>query len=233
MTFFLKSLFFFLERWYYDYSNRLGDMMKNIFKVMFLCFLLLYSGNVFADTCSQEDVTRLRTLASYIEVNYEYIKEEEIYSIDITGLTEELFIEDVTNSKIYKVNDLVDGSIVFSTEIGNLSLKVYTSSCYFNTLRTINLKLPKYNIYSEYEICRELEKFQIDMCDPWYDGEASLDILLEKKYELMEEEEKFNIQDTLLFILEEYLVFVIIGGLVLIGLLVWLIIRRRNRSVLE
>lgn len=203
------------------------------FLLFVFCFLF-FKIEVYANTCSSEELVRLRTLSNYIEITNDYVEVSDSYLVTIAGLTEELFVYNKSTYQEYRYSDMVEGSVSFSASVGEYRLEIYPVSCDVNrALRTVNLELLKFNPFSKEEECKDLEEYQLDFCDPWYQGEMNLDIFLEKiePYYLVEEESTV-IEETI-DILEKYWYVALVGGILFILLIVFLIIRRRKRSVLE
>lgn len=204
---------------------------------IFLVFiLLLVFGNsiVYADSCDNQDIARLRTLASYVDVTYDYIESEDLYSVTINGITNELFAIDKDRMIEYQYYNEIDGNISFKVEAGNLSLDVYSNNCDTRPLKSISLNLPKFNKYSKEYNCEKFASYNLDFCDPWYQGELNDGIFIDKMESyLYEEYLRENSTFDFISFIKENILYVVIGGLVLLGIIILLIIKRRRRSVLE
>ena len=116
-------------------------------------------------TCSK--LADLKTEAGLVEANYELVKSERspegdidntlyYYDTYITNVTEDLYIK--IGDIVYTSNSVVDGTIKTRFEFGgyNAKIEIYGSSksgCKDTWLRTITLKLPRYNRFSEYKEC--------------------------------------------------------------------------------
>lgn len=101
-----------------------------------------------------------------IEVTVDYFK------IHINNLTENLYVtvhDDVTNeTKKYTYSDSNSGTIIFEwsniTKIVNYTIKVFSSDktgCPDTQLYVTNLKIPRYNYYSNEMICNEAKDFYL------------------------------------------------------------------------
>ena len=79
--------------------------MVRYIKILFIivCYFA-YSSNVLADLCDKEHIKELKELANKVEVNYEYIVDEDedgdgettinVYSVDVNLLSNELYLND-------------------------------------------------------------------------------------------------------------------------------------------
>ena len=214
--------------------------------VMFLIVIfsfVIFSNDVSAEVCDDADMQRLKQLANMIEVNYEYIdgkpigdSEDDSYSVNsyylfINNLTEQLYIKDGIDE--YYHSDLENGTLKLIHNSGQIQLLVYSTRCRDIVLRTIDLKLPKFNVYSFRNECIELKDLNLDFCDEWYQG--YLDDRIFATYVepyLVNRNIEISFKDKVLNLLENYYIYMIIG-VVSIILLILLIVRYKKRSVLE
>lgn len=193
-------------------------------------FIFLSLSKVNAASCDAYDIKRLKEIADGVEITYELQEPmmvvdtmvNDIYKLNITGLTNELFVYNETNDEIYDINTDMNNKFIFS---GRKKLKIRANGC-TQTLRAITLKLPIYNVYYGSDFCLEENNKDLDICQEWIDKEISEREFLTKVYNEEEKNKQENsfIQDNL---------YIIIGGIVLfIIIIVTVIIFKRKKEVL-
>lgn len=163
--------------------------MKKYIFIFALIILILIPINIKAN-CNYEDQSALNKLASHVNYDYEYVGGN-FFNVTISNVTNDLKL--LYNNKYYtnlngkvvlynlKNND-ENNIIIYSTE---------SSRCPNISIRTLYIKLPYYNQYSEREECKEYSSF--DVCSKFVKKQISQDEFeqaIEKK-ELQEEIEKF------------------------------------------
>ena len=181
----------------------------------------------------------------YTDVNY--------FVISLLNMNENFYItmENNQNSdtRTIRYSDLKDGVYTFDyTDIyqnATLTFKVYSSdktNCQNELYRTIYLTTPRYNKFSEYEECKENPDFEL--CRKYtpngsYMDEATSHNKLEKYKENSKpkEEKKENkspIENIKQFIVDNKTVVIIVAvvAVVGVGIIVFVIARRRKKSVL-
>ena len=234
--------------------------MKKYRIILLLIVLFIGSSYVMAEDCDDEDIGRLKVLASNIDITYEkndnYIDAEtkeqfSAYEISFDNVSDEFYIYDDTNNIDYYYIDLEDGKYnIFNTLGGKTAFQVYSRKCEI-VLKTFNINLDTKNEYSENSLCEGHS--DLDICNPNSD---TSNISEEEFYKILEENgikvndnnnddnddnnkqddvntENNNIFNKVIDFLTSYYIY-IIGGLVLIVVVVAiLVLRHRKRSVLE
>lgn len=218
---------------------------KVSFKVLVILFISLFAfnSNVKAAICNREHISQLKELANQVDVSYEYIDNSDSnetefsvnqYSVSVNLISDELYLVDkYGNNYFYENSD--NGIIRFVINSGVLDLTVHSKKCASLKLRTISMKLPKFNTYSSKEECKELTKYGLDVCDPWYQGdldEVSFYNTVNKYLNSEDNDDSNSVFNKILEFLESYYIYVLIG-IALIILIVVLIVIKRKRSVLE
>lgn len=197
---------------------------------LFLLVICFFIGNVYvkAESCELEDFERLKSLANNITINYEYVTEENLYNnyyVFINGLTNEFYINDGRNNYYY--DEFENGNLTLLFTSGNFDFSVYSANCSDILLRTVSVKLPTYNVFSDSDECKKMKEYNLEVCDPWYQGSLNVDEFekIIAKYEKVEEQ---KIKDAS----KKYW---LIGGVCIIVFVLLFIIFlvRRKRSVLE
>lgn len=208
-----------------------------------MCYFTFTSG-VSAAICDNNHIKQLKELAEQVDVSYEYIDyTEEIinnpdgeyplnsYSININLLSEELYINDGYQDYFYE--DSNDGMIDFIVNSGNLKLTVLSNKCKNIKLKIISLQLPKFNTYSYRNECNELSDYNLDVCDPWYQGTLNDNYFYNVVNEYLNKpEEKEDFLDAIVRFYKEYQLIIIISVLLIVlGIIAFFMYRKR--SVLE
>lgn len=204
-------------------------------KILFIivCYFA-YSSNVLADLCDKEHIKELKELANKVDVNYEYIEGGDLvnsYIININLLSDKLFVMHEYNTYYY--NQEKNGLITFVVNSGNIKVTIHSDTCVGYKLRTISLNLPKFNIYSYKTECKELEKYDLDVCDPWYQSTINDNYFYSVVNKFLNKpEEKETFIDKIINFYNEYQL-IIVGSISFVVLSIIGIILYRKRSVLE
>ena len=235
---------------------------KNCMCVKILVFFLLLIGYNFpflvkADTCSDDELVKMKVLANNISVHYEYLDADDEtldwgntipygynYAITVSGLSEGMYFEsrgDVNHQFSY--SSTKDGTITYyiQDEGSGLTLKFYSESCYTKyAIRNIEIDLPIFNTYYNTSECEELRgrKIKVDVCQKMIsknliknraDFYQSIDKYSQK------ENQKMSITDKIRFWLHQPYVIIglIFGGVILVLLIVIFIVKRIKRSRLD
>lgn len=230
-------------------------MKKKIFII--ITTLLIFMPQVKAE-CDNDRLNEIKNLAKNIEITYELdteLDKEKNYSendygdevqegnmkVIITGLSYGLQLKDETTHRTFYYFQAEDGTIILNKEInGSRTFKVYSNECEKN-VRTISVKIPRYNEYSTDPLCEGIDASELKICGTWYEKEVDYDTFkkdvesykqrLAEEQRLKELEDK-NILKKVVTFFEKYYLYFIIGAVVLIAVTIIIIIRRK-RSVLE
>ena len=215
-------------------------------KILLLFITLFFSFNLSVDAalCDKEYIDNLKELAEQVDVNYEYIDySEEIlsgsggsystnrYKVLINLISNDLYLN--FDDNVYNFSQDNNGIVTFYSNSGPLEFSIHTKICADYRLRKINLTLPKFNVYSYKDECRKLSNYELDVCDPWYQGTIT-DISFYNsvnKY-LNNVDEEYGLLDKIIIFLEKNLFYIICGFVVLI-LFIILFVNYRKKSVLE
>lgn len=101
-----------------------------------------------------------------------YVAKADFFRIYINNITEELYVQvyntKTKETKTYNYSDAVDGTISFDVQTGysitKYQIKIFSSSktgCSGRNLRTIELTTPRYNWFSEYQICSDVPEYYL------------------------------------------------------------------------
>ena len=209
-----------------------------IYLLVLFISLFSFSSNVFADICDNEYIKDLKELAEQVSVTYEYLdNKSDLYKENNTKdtfnpkLTDDVYYAnvDLISNKLYFV--LASKKYSYKTEpiklvvgSGNLELEIRSRECWNEKLRTISLKLPKYNTYSYRIECDDLKGFNLDVCDPWYQGTVTENIFEEEVSKYLANDENVIIN----FLKNNYLYFCFFGVLLVILVVVFKGYRKKN-----
>ena len=192
----------------------------------------------------------------YIGTEFEdtYEAKTDYIEASVLNITENMYLDIVDDynkeRKIYSYNDSKDGKVTFEwhdiKQMVTFKIKVYASSntgCEGTLLKTISLKLPRFNEFSDYSICNNFPDYYLCQRYVTYE-EVSYSTFFtnmteeaEKKYqeELEKEKEKDKWYNKLGKFISDHKVAFIVGGVVLIvagGGTAFIIIERRRRSII-
>lgn len=209
--------------------------------------------------CTPSDSILMNSVARQVKINYEPIKQVDpndeyitYYMVDIKvyNLTPGLNMV-VTNDSgnMYAVNsDLnADKNGVITLRVTEPDrIKKFTFDieseklCYGKKLRTIELTIPKYNIYSQREICSDIPTFYL--CREYINFDIDAEKFIETvenykerlaKKEIKNPEKKANVinntVDSTLSTISDYK-YPIVGTIILVGIIITVIIIRNHRK---
>lgn len=184
-----------------------------------LLLLLLIPISIKAE-CSNQELTRYKTLSGYADYYYEY---DGNFNITVYNLSNELTIKNLNNGQVLtspskigeiKINGVNPGTIV------KLGLYPNRGDCSDYRVQTIYVNLPYYNKYYNDEVCKNNDNV---LCSKWantnkYSHEQFLkEVQKTKKDEIIvetEPEENKDNSSILGFIGDYYIIILlaIIGG---------------------
>ena len=142
-------------------------------KRIIILLLCLISLNVYADTCDKNELSRLKKLAEYVEINYtSEIKEKRDkdkilykygeYTLIANNLNDEIRVrvyQDYYGNKYREFKGTNGNGTLgpfYDGERVTVTIEGYVKNgCSGENLRTITVKLPYYNVYSENENCKD------------------------------------------------------------------------------
>lgn len=166
--------------------------MKRMFFVMLI--MLLLPINVLAG-CSDEEIIRLQKMANNINTSYTYDETTKSFTLTFTNFNEELVISDISNKKDY----LYRGELnINNLKSGKYNYYVYAldKNCYDNELGIKSVSLPFYNIYYNYDECKNIKNYRY--CSKWLPNEIDYDTWKKKVTEYknsIEKEEQKKIEE--------------------------------------
>lgn len=161
-----------------------------------LMLSLLCINNVYAD-CIQEEIDEFKKIKDDYKVTYKFNKETKDYTLLFDNPSPDLFdyiIYIEGNIKCEDINQTRTESACYNIPIDEYKIEVVgiTESCK-DVFKTIALKLPKYNNYSEDPICEGIEEFVL--CQPTYDKEIDYDTFVSRVNTYKKSKNKENIDE--------------------------------------
>lgn len=216
--------------------------MNYKFLLLFIIGFFIFTSDVSAGMCDSEHISQLKELANQVDISYEYLDHSDesdgegdfvtnTYLVSVNLISDELYLE--YYGKKYYFNQNSDGLVTFVANSGNISLSFHSKSCLGYKLKSETIQLPRFNTYSYRMECETLKEYNLNVCDPWYQGEVTDDIF-NSAVEKYLKNDFFEVKPSnklILFIKEYYLY--IVGIIFLVMLLVISIINFKKRSVLE
>jgi len=224
-------------------------MKKIITFIMLMLFLNIEVSA--ASLCSYQEQSVINSKAANIKTSYEAVEElvgtdeigyyKQYFKISITNITEEFYVvmkNDLTNEEIiYRNSDTTDNILTINWDntekVTNFTIQIYTSnktSCPEEKYKTMYITLPRYNKYSERDVCVENPDFYL--CQRFVtfeeidDSEFVNQIVEYKQKENKIEEEKPiieeepTIMDKVFEFIDTYKFFIIGGIVIAIGIIV-------------
>lgn len=205
-------------------------MKKVLFLTIFMFIMTLNIGVVNAVACDDEDMARLRGLAEGVSYNAKFIGDTgtaesmQDYEVNFIGLTNEIYVGD-----IYRTFSIYNDSEKRIIQSGETDLEIFSKNCNHVRIKTITLKLPKYNTYASLAECSSEENKNLYVCDPWYSGKITKEEFLDAVVDdgdIYETENSSKIN----LLKNKYVLF---GLVVIVISLIVVIIIRNKRNVLN
>lgn len=164
-------------------------MRRYIYPVLLIIFLL-FSFNVRALTCTDEDYNEYASIAREVKISYQHI-EGQVFDIIITNLSKDMYlIDDLYERYIYGTGNAITLHNYYGNNIYTFRVLFKSGACKDKRVYTIILKVPRYNTFADSSYCDEHPDFKY--CDPWYKGYISTDKITK---EMEEYEANLNKKD--------------------------------------
>lgn len=155
---------------------------KNIIFLIFLLMLSFTKVNA-ADLCTSSKYSNLKKKAASIKAEWKLNFDDAhkaYFTLKLTNVDDDLLLK--YNDNMYKpkngeitLNNMFDGGNTYALKIYG----GYETSCVEEYVYTKNVKIPKYNYYSESDKCKENPEFKL--CDKFYDGTIENDTEFQEK----------------------------------------------------
>ncbi len=157
-------------------------------KILFCISLFVFGLSTVYCDCTDSDVEQYKKEASSINVSYERDKDAtdafdapvyDAYIVTIKNLYDNYYIEDnksgikIGKDYLYEGETAENNTYVSDAlSSGVKKLKVYHNGC-STVIKTIELKLPVYNVYNEDPLCDNVNKSNVKVCDKWLENQIT------------------------------------------------------------
>lgn len=155
-------------------------MKKKIILLILLLIIPFKTNALVISSCSTSILSELKTLASNVNLSYDYeIRNNQAYfKITINNLNNKFYIVDSLGNK-YTYSNSNNGEVITKefayTKKIKFSIYSNVTNCMDDLLTTKYVNLPTYNIYYGSEECKGIEEFE--MCKKWYNTSSYYDFL--------------------------------------------------------
>lgn len=150
--------------------------MKSKIKYLIVFFGFMFIAPLTSQAqCSYERQAELSRIASNVQFSYNYEMKGEFpkFSVDITNLTNDIYI---TEDILYQtVSGVGEKSIFYNTDNLSITFDIYSNdnSCKGDKLLTQYVTIPKYNYFATTDECKENPNFQY--CVAWLNTTITID----------------------------------------------------------
>ena len=138
-------------------------------KILIMTMLFFLNITSISAECTQDDKKSFKKVEDDYKVTYEYNKESEMYDVYFNATKPKEFYYEIFADNDFsctKINDTTNKCSSFPAGQYEVLIVGVTESC-DDVLKTIKLKLPKYNKLSEDPLCEGIEEFVL--CNPGYE----------------------------------------------------------------
>lgn len=170
--------------------------------------------------------------ANNIEYSYKYEMNKEIvepvFTFTFKNIVGDLTI-DLDNEYDYADKDKTKGSVLVDRESPEKQLIISSPNC--GVLRTINVKLPYYNVNSDQEICEGLEEYKFcqPTLDKYYEPEVLYNAIKDVKKEIKIDSNDENNDNYEIYI---YIIFIILLIINIVLVIIKVVRRKHEKSIL-
>lgn len=219
--------------------------MKLKYILTTIILFLFMIPNAKAAYCDENDMKRINEIVEKITIKAQYAKEENgkdngYYDLVISGLIENLYIKEEMTNQNFTFSNENNGIITLKNlESGKYRFKVYYEICADELIKTINYKLPKYNLYALDPLCEGISKEKLKVCDRAYQEEITRDEFIKEinKYKStlgneQQTEDKEDVLSKIIRFMLDYYIY-IIASIILIVVITIVIIINKKRGALE
>lgn len=154
-------------------------MKKIKYQIFTIMLFLMCITNTYA-TCTKEEIENFKKIEDEYTVKYEFDKNTKTYTIYFKTPEPEKYRFQIYSEKkleCTKPEDNVSKCINFPPEEYDVEIIGATNSCK-DVLKTINLKLPEYNKFSDDPLCKGIEEFVL--CNPTYNKEIDYETFVSR-----------------------------------------------------
>lgn len=221
--------------------------MKKILIMIITCFISVV--NVYAE-CSDDEIEKLKPFVKNVDISY-VVREPELGEYGMVYGIIDLVIQNVPDGFYvysdyyedeYAPENYENGIIyIYDHLYGKYTFNIYSEECDEEPIRSIKFVVPRYNPYSEDELCEGIPEGALDVCDTFYNYEINYDAFAKKveKYKNSinnfagdGDDGTFGIIGDSLNFLKENIIYVV-SSLIIIGVIVAVIIVNKRRGELK
>lgn len=217
-------------------------------KILFCISLFVFGLSTVYCDCTDSDVEQYKKEVSSINVSYKRDKDAvdafdapvyDSYIVTIKNLYDNYYIEDnesgikIGKDYLYE-GETSENNTYVSDAItsGVKKLKVYHNGC-SNVIKTIELKLPVYNVYSEDPLCDNVDKSRVKVCDKWLENQITYEKFYNEVSKYKEENNtNKNFTNNVLDFFKNNYITVIFAVLIFAGIVVLTSVIKKKRPII-
>lgn len=215
-------------------------------KILFCISLFVFGLSTVYCDCTDSDVEQYKKEASSINVSYKRYKDAvdafdapvyDAYIVTIKNLYDNYYIEDskseirIGKDYLYE-GETTDNNTYVSDAIasGVNKLKVYHNGC-STVIKTIELKLPVYNVYNEDPLCDNVDKSETKVCDKWLEDSINYEQFYTEVRKYKKDNGNRNFVSSILDFFKNNYITVIVAVLIFVGIVVLTSVIKKKRPV--
>ena len=145
-----------------------------------LSLSLLIPSIIYAD-CTKEEINNFKKLGDNYKITYEFNKDTKLYILTFYSPNPDMYDFISEDASVFSNCEVVDDKTATCNDIRsgeyNFEIVGVTTECNM-TFKKIEIKLPKYNQYSEDPLCDGIEEFVL--CQPTYDKEIDYETFVSR-----------------------------------------------------
>ncbi len=216
-------------------------------KIIFCIFMLIFGLSTVYCDCTSSDIEKYKQEADSINISYKVDKDAtdafdapmyDAYIVTIKNLYENYYIEDTESGTRIGKDYLYEGETAdnntYVTEnltSGIKKIKVYHNEC--NALiKTIELKLPVYNVYNEDPLCDNVDKKKVKYCSKWLEKPITYEEFYDEVSKYKEDNATKDFMGNVLNFLKNNYLTVIVAISIFVIIIVLTSILKKKRRVL-
>ena len=159
--------------------------MKKVSLIIFYVMIFVLATCSVNAQCTNEEIDNLKKEANKIKVTYKHLgaveNDEGItvydkFNVTFKNISDDLYIEMFNFSYVKHPEN---GTIVDTFTTGNWNFDIYSDKCE-ERISSINVYLPKFNIYSLDPLCKDIDVEEFALCGKYYEYDISYEAFKEK-----------------------------------------------------
>ena len=215
-------------------------------KILFCISLFVFGLSTVYCDCTDSDVEQYKKEASSINVSYKRDKDAmdvfdapiyDAYIVTIKNLYDNYYIEDskseirIGKDYLYEGETAENNTYVSDAIASGVNkLKVYHNGC-STVIKTIELKLPVYNIYNDDPLCDNVDKSKTKICDKWLEDSINYEQFYTEVSKYKKENENKNFVSSILDFFKNNYITVIVAVLIFVVIVVLTSVIKKKRPV--